>query len=142
MRNKIAAGLAATAVALAFAVPSAGATDESTYDPTLAGRSFKLTVDNGLVDRLDYSATGNKVTVTVLASGSTGVPVGTKNTLDAYVGKVGRGTYLVSWIEPSGGASSNVQNLLTGSVELFFSYQGPDGVRRGEQHTGTLQSIS
>ncbi|MGH4025635.1 MAG: MoaF-related domain-containing protein [Pseudonocardiaceae bacterium] len=120
---------------------AASAAEGQSYDRGLAGRSFRLTVDNGLVDRLDYSADGRKVTVTVLASGTTGVPVGTKHTLDTFIGKVGHSCYLVSWIEPSGATSSSTQNLLTGTVQLFFSYQGGDGVRHGEQHTGTLHSM-
>ncbi|MGW3204259.1 MoaF-related domain-containing protein [Streptomyces sp. NPDC001135] len=115
----------------------------TTDEPVLAGHSFTVRVDTGLVARQEYSADGESVTLTVLEPGNSGVPAGPCGTVDVFVRRLSHGTYQVGWVEPNGVVICNVQDLVAGTMSNFLSKPPLEGgERRGEMHTGRISRDS
>lgn len=141
------------ALAAAAAIAILGATGASTgtasaaphrtgaaphFCGTLAGSTITLTTDVGLIEKFTYATDLTQLTAEVLAPGPFPLQVGTVVQQAISTAKVGPMTYMVSWVESSGLTVTEVQNLLTKTAQLFWTYPADDGSRVGEQHTGTL----
>ncbi|HEX4015945.1 MAG TPA: hypothetical protein VHX15_04350 [Frankiaceae bacterium] len=108
-------------------------------EPVLAGHSFTVNIDTGLIAVQEYSADGLKVTLTVLRAGRSGVPEGPCGTVDAFVRRLHHGVYHVGWVEANGVLICNVQDLVAGTVSNLVSKPGTNGDRTAEMHTGTIR---
>jgi len=109
-------------------------------EPQLAGQSFVVNVDTGLMARQEYSPDGKNVTLTVLRAGRSGIPEGPCGTVDVVFRRVSYGKYHVGWTEPNGVTICNVQDLVEGTLSNFISRPEPGGASRSEMHFGTIRA--
>ncbi|MEV4439549.1 hypothetical protein AB0K09_11080 [Streptomyces sp. NPDC049577] len=103
---------------------------------TYAGRTFRFSVDNGVVFHNTYSADGTALHYETVA----GPAEGTAEDVRLHAAEVAPGVFLVGWTEASGMTVTHAMNLNAGTVHAFWTYETPDG-RVGELHTGTLEEI-
>jgi phenolic acid decarboxylase len=102
-----------------------------------AGYTYLFHVDNGTTFRNSYAADGSSLHYETVA----GAGAGSAETVHLHVAELAPGLYFVSWVEASGMAVSHAMNLTTNTVYAFWSWQGEDGHRQGELHTGKLEQV-
>ena len=103
---------------------------------TYAGRTFRFSVDNGVVFHNTYAPDGTKLHYETVA----GPTKGAVEDVDLHAAEVSPGLFIVGWVEQSGMTVTHAMNLNTNTVHAFWTYETPDG-RVGELHTGTLEAI-
>ncbi|MFE7277815.1 hypothetical protein [Streptomyces sp. NPDC057623] len=105
-------------------------------DLTYAGRTFRFSVDNGVVFHNTYASDGTALHYETVA----GPTKGAVEDVELHAAEVSPGVFILGWLEKSGMTITHAMNLNTGSVHAFWTYETPDG-RVAELHTGTLEEI-
>lgn len=78
-------------------------------DPTYRGRSFELSMDNGVVFHNTYAPSGTALHYETVA----GPTAGASEDVDLHTAEVGPGVFLVGWVEASGMTVTHAMNLTT-----------------------------
>lgn len=103
---------------------------------TYSGKTYELSIDNGVVFHNTYAADGTKLHYETVA----GPTAGAVEDVDLHAAEIAPGVFLVGWVEASGMTITHAMNLTTDTVHAFWTYETPDG-RVAELHTGHLKEI-
>ncbi|MEW2401818.1 hypothetical protein [Streptomyces sp. NPDC046862] len=105
-------------------------------DLTYAGKTYRFSVDNGVVFHNAYSPDGATLHYETVA----GPTSGASEDVRLHAAEVAPGVFLLGWVEKSGMTVTHAMNLNTRTVHAFWAYDTPEG-RIGELHAGTLEEM-
>lgn len=103
---------------------------------TYAGKTYKFSVDNGVVFHNTYSPDGTTLHYETVA----GPTAGASEDVTLHAAEATSGVFLLGWVEKSGMTVTHAMNLNTLTVHAFWTYDTPEG-RIGELHVGSLEEI-
>lgn len=106
----------------------------TTTTTTYAGKTFIITVDNGVTFRNTYSADGTKLHYETIA----GPTSGAHEDVVLHSAEVAPGIFIIGWVEQSGMTITHVMNLNTATVHAFWTFDPGNG-RVAELHTATIE---
>ncbi|MFF3942642.1 MoaF-related domain-containing protein [Streptomyces phaeofaciens] len=103
---------------------------------TYAGKSYRFSVDNGVVFHNTYGPDGTTLRYETVA----GPDAGASENVTLHAAQAAPGVFLLGWVEESGMTVTHAMNLNTLTVHAFWTYDTPEG-RTGELHVGTLEAM-
>ncbi|MFI7296820.1 MoaF-related domain-containing protein [Streptomyces sp. NPDC050121] len=103
---------------------------------TYAGKTYRFSVDNGVVFHNAYSPDGTTLHYETVA----GPTAGASEDVTLHAAEAAPGVFLLGWVEKSGMTVTHAMNLNTLTVHAFWTYDTPEG-RIGELHVGSLEEI-
>jgi phenolic acid decarboxylase len=105
-------------------------------DRTYAGKTFRFTVDNGVVFHNSYAPDGTTLHYETVE----GPNAGTREDVVVHAAEVEPGIFMLGWTEQSGMTITHVMNLNRDTVHAFWTFPTDTGPV-GEIHAGTIEEL-